>query len=491
MYIDYNIYTIYDLIRDYKKKGLNKNELDISTKMKKECQSFGKIKLFIFNELCFLTPYTISVYIPHILKINHRDTFLTHFLPNKDLSIEDFIIDQQNNENCLFIQILKNRLIDLKNANYINSIDFGLGINIEGDKGFLYTNIPTNLLEQSLTEIDLINFGNVYIGGFTSERTSIIRNTYTSSNDEKDYSFFRKNEDYLRGMSTQELILFFIYHELKEYTLLPRLIIYENLIDLMGHKIYINKNLNFLEFDPIMKSGNDFIYTEKFPLILQKYYEIDKNYVNEILVDIDTYFKIEKDNIYFFEIKSKLYDGYLEKNLKKIIKNIPKFYNLFITNEFISRKEMINIILIYDYRKLQIDVLGIIHNLINKYKNNLKFNLKIIYCLPNYSYFSFSRLNNDLREMKKKQKEQNELMEKKIKEQNEKNESMEKKLKEQNELMEKKLKEQKELMEKQLKEQKELMEKQLKEQKELMEKELKEQKELMEKELKALKEKMD
>ena len=72
---------------------------------------------------------------------------------------------------------------------------------------------------------------------------------------------------------------------------------------------------------------------------------------------------------------------------------------------------MINIILIYDYRKLQIDVLGIIHNLINKYQNNLKFNLKIIYCLPNYSYFSFSRLNNDLREMKKKQKEQNEKKE--------------------------------------------------------------------------------
>ena len=55
-------------------------------------------------------------------------------------------------------------------------------------------------------------------------------------------------------MATQELILFFICHELKEYINLPRLIIYENLMDLEDNKIYINKNLNFIEFDSIIKS---------------------------------------------------------------------------------------------------------------------------------------------------------------------------------------------------------------------------------------------
>ena len=71
--------------------------------------------------------------------------------------------------------------------------------------------------------------------------------TYSNNKDER--NFFEKNEDYLRGMATQELILFFICHELKEYINLPRLIIYENLMDLKDNKIYINKNLNFIEFD--------------------------------------------------------------------------------------------------------------------------------------------------------------------------------------------------------------------------------------------------
>ena len=39
-----------------------------------------------------------------------------------------------------------------------NDIEFGLGINTTGDRGFLYTTIPTDLIEGSILEIDLINF---------------------------------------------------------------------------------------------------------------------------------------------------------------------------------------------------------------------------------------------------------------------------------------------------------------------------------------------
>ncbi len=38
-------------------------------------------------------------------------------------------------------------------------------------------------------------------------------------------------------------------------------------------------------------------------------------------------------------------------------------------------------------------------------KNEIKFNIQIIYCFPNYSYFSFAKLNTDLKEMKKAQQQ--------------------------------------------------------------------------------------
>ncbi len=30
----------------------------------------------------------------------------------------------------------------------------------------------------------------------------------------------------------------------------------------------------------------------------------------------------------------------------------------------------------------------------------MKFNIQVIYCFPNYSYFSFNQINNDLKELK-------------------------------------------------------------------------------------------
>ena len=66
------------------------------------------------------------------------------------------------NENSLFIKMLNIRLENLKNNDYANGSEFGLGINITGDKGFLYTTIPTELIERSILEIDLNIFGNKY-----------------------------------------------------------------------------------------------------------------------------------------------------------------------------------------------------------------------------------------------------------------------------------------------------------------------------------------
>ena len=34
-------------------------------------------------------------------------------------------------------------------------------------------------------------------------------------------------------------------------------------------------------------------------------------------------------------------------------------------------------------------------------KNEFKINIQVIYCFPNYTYFSFNKLNIDLKEMKK------------------------------------------------------------------------------------------
>ena len=544
---DYDIDQNFDLINEYltKKKIAEKEINNMSQEMKNECICEHDIKLFIFNQFCFLSPYTVSVYIPHILKVKHKNSFLTYFLNNKDLEINDFVIEQTNNENSLFIKILNIRLENLKNNNYINDIEFGLEISKTGEEGFLYTTIPTELIEQSILELDLEKFGNNYIGGYSSKKVSTIRSAFTYSNNENDRTFFEKNEDYLRGMSTQELILFFICHELKEYINLPRLIIYENLMDLKGKKIYKNKNLTFIEFDSIIQSKTEFIYNDKFPLRIQKFYEIDKNKVIDKKNPDDSNFKIEKDNIYFFEIKNLLNKDNIKKILLNIIKNYQVFYNTFIKNKFIDNNNTPNIVFIYDYHKIELDLKDILDELLNKTKNEFKINIQIIYCFPNYSYFSFNKLNIDLKDLKKiqeqnqkeihalkeenkeqkeqnqkeihalkeenkEQKEQNQKIMQELKEQKEQNQKEihalkeeNKELKEQNQKIMQELKEQKELKEQnqkimqELKEQKELKEQnqkimqELKEQKEQNQKimqELKEQKELKEQNQKIIQE---
>ena len=315
-YENYNNTNSQDLIEEYiKEDSLRKNDpivIDLQNKMKNEficnIENFRGIKLFIFNDLCFLTPFTTSIYIPHVLKINYKNTFLTHFLQNKNLNVDDFVIDYTNNENCLFINILRKRLNDLQNNNNKNEKEYGLGITFNGERGYLYTTIPTELIEQTLLELDLKSMGKEYFGGYYSEKESTIKNALINTN-ENDINFFKKNEDYIRGMSTQELILFFINHELKDYVSLPRIIIFENLMDLKENKIYKNKNLNFIEFDSIIKPNCDFIFdNNKYSLILQKYFKIDKNTINEKFINDKSYFTITKNNIYFFEIKSSIKD---------------------------------------------------------------------------------------------------------------------------------------------------------------------------------------
>ena len=422
---NYDINENFDLISEYlTENNLDKEEIkNMSEKMKKECICVKNFILFIYNEFCFLSPYTISVYIPHILKVERKNSFLTHFLKNKDLEINDFMIDQEYNENSLYIKMLNIRLENLKNNNYVNGREFGLGINITGDKGFLYTTIPTELIERSILEIDLNNFGNKYIGGYSSEKISTIRNAFSSSNNENERNFFEKNEDYLRGMTTQELILFFICHELKEYIKLPSLIIYENLMDLKGNKIYINKKLNFIEFDSILQSKNKFTYNNEFPIRIQKFFEIDKNNVIDKTNTDNSNFIIEKDDLYFFEIKTSLKIDNIEKILLNIIIAFQEFYNLFIKNKFIDEKSIPNIILIYDFHKVEFDCNLILNKLLNRIKNEFKFNIQIIYCFPNYSYFSFDKINTDLKEMKKEiqeLKKQNNIVIQELKKQNEK-----------------------------------------------------------------------
>ena len=346
------------------------------------------------------------MYIPHILKLEHKNSFLTHFLKNKELNIDDFIIEHKDNENNLFIKILNIRLENLKNNNYVNSNEFGLGINTTGDRGFLYTTIPTDLIERSILEIDLINFGNENIGGYSSIKASTVKKALIYSNNKDERNFFEKNEDYLRGMATQELILFFICHELKEYINLPRLIIYENLMDLKDNKIYINKNLNFIEFDSIIKSKKKFIYNNEFPIRIQKFFEIDKNNIIDKLNFNNSNFIIEENTLYFFEVKSSLNEEKIEKDMFKIIKNFKEFYQLFINTKFIDENSTPNIIFIYDYHKIEFNFKNVLDKLLMK--NEIKFNIQIIYCFPNYSYFSFAKLNTDLKVMKKAQ-EQNQI----------------------------------------------------------------------------------
>ena len=67
----------------------------------------------------------------------------------------------------------------------------------------------------------------------------------------------------------------------------------------------------------------------------------------------------------------------------------------------IEEKNTPNIILIYDFHKVEFDFETTLKRILNRIKNEIKFNIQIIYCFPNYSYFSFDKLNTDLKEMQK------------------------------------------------------------------------------------------
>ena len=77
--------------------------------------------------------------------------------------MNDFIIELDDNEDNLFIKILELRLGNLKDNNYFNSNEFGLSINTTGDKGFLYTTIPTDLIERCILERSYLGIFQSYL----------------------------------------------------------------------------------------------------------------------------------------------------------------------------------------------------------------------------------------------------------------------------------------------------------------------------------------
>ena len=401
---DYNVEKKIDLLNEIsnnKEVIIDKTLYDkIKKEMSEECKSNNKtIKLFIFNQYCFIEPQTISVYIPHILKKEHEKDFLSFYINNKKLTIDDFVVDYENSENCLFIKIIKSRLEELNKIN-MNFKEYGLGVTNDGERGYLYTTIPSELIERSILELDLVNLSNKYYGGYISEKASVIKSALSNENREDNINFYEKNEDYLRGMTTQELILFFIHHELKDFDNLPRFIAFENLMDIEGNYIYKNKNLNFIEFDSIIESKSDFIYeNEKYPLLMQKFFEVNNGSVKEIEIKSNSYFNIKANDIYFFEIKTTLNDDNINNLLSKIIKNLQTFYDAFISNKICNNKANINLVLIYDYHKIQLEMNDIIKNTIKEWNITINFNLQIIYCFPNYSYFSFSKISKKVKKL--------------------------------------------------------------------------------------------
>ena len=132
-------------------------------------------------------------------------------------------------------------------------------------------------------------------------------------------------------------------------------------------------------------------------------------------------FQIDKFSVYFFEVKTSLDESDQSKlgNLiSNLIKNFEIFYETFKNKNIIKDKEIEtipNIILIYDFRKIETELLQFLREKKHKYK--YPFKLEIIYCLPNYSYFSFSKLKKKQEQTELKLKETEEKLNKKLDEQ--------------------------------------------------------------------------
>ena len=375
--------TIDDIIKKCQKIGykLTKEDEKMFLDMK---TLINDKQVEYYNQYMFLIKTKKSIYIPHLIKC--QNNILSIFIKDKDLLVSDFQIEPENN--YIFKKLLEERLADINGGNYEkrNKNEYGLTTNEDNSIGLLYTTIDEKFVQKTLLRSGLednIKFGNISLSKFNPTDISI--------ND--------INDNYIRGITTEQLILFVIYSKLgqnyiKKY---PRLILYESNIFITGEKVLKYILPGFREVDSIFESFKDYEFKEgEIPLITQKEFIINDNNIKEITSSGN--FKISKNKLYFFEIKTSFPNNIIE-TIKQMIKNVVTFRKIFLKENLIHSDINFEIVIIYDFHKNEISS-GIAPsiNLKNLFEGLDGLLIKIIYCKPIFTLYSIVSLQEKIEE---------------------------------------------------------------------------------------------
>ena len=416
-------------IQDIKKECIKKNYI-ISESDQKILQEMINSKnteqAEYYNRLMFYEKNKKSIYVPHILK--NQNNILSIFIENKNLLSTDFQI--RSDTNYLFTKILEDRLISINNNEPMKDA-YGLTTNDDGSIGILYTTVDEEYIRKLLLceEINNVKLGSI---------------TYLTN--PTDFNIQDINNNYIRGLSTEALILLNIYNKLGQENIrkLPRLLLYEANCFIDGEPVIKFIQPGYKEVDFVFQSMINCNFSEENnPLFIQKEYNIGYEGIEELITK-SPMLKINKGTIYFVEIKNS-YPNNISEIIKKMILNVSTFRNIFIKEKIIDEHTQIEILIIYDFKKSEI-CSGIAKaiNINNLYEDLKGLKIKIIYCKPTYILYSLDNLMNEVEKLKNEQKFQKEQMEKQMQFQKE---QMEKQMQSQKEQMEKQMEKQQKLIE--------------------------------------------
>ena len=376
-----DIPDINEFIRN-KAKNLNYNLSSEDNKLLND-NNYNKNKNIFFNEYMLYSKERISIYSPHILKMEKNIKSI--LLPEKEkkLNLLDFqyAYNHTNKEDIFFIT-LKRRIEDLntkieKNDNFLEDEKikkkFGFYKNKNSENYYLYSIIDEEIIKNKLKLNDVEYLKN-----------NLLMNETQNKNQRSDViALYDKNMEFLKGLTFEELILFIILDRLEnQYEILPKILFYENFMTILGDKIFFSNYPGYNEIDCIIYSKIDHKYGDDSPLIIQSYYDSEKK-----ISDIQ--FEIKNNTLYFLELKSSSYyikNDFFETTFNKCL----EFTYLFEGKNMIKKDCKKEIMLIYDDKNDYSLSINYENKIMDFLKSNKDFSFNIVYSIKTYSYFSHS-----------------------------------------------------------------------------------------------------
>ena len=365
----------------------------------KECEN--KSNQIYYNEYMFYSKNKISLFTPHIIRTTKN--LMSLFFSEK-LNLSDFQYNDSYKKinNDVFLQLLSLRINEFNKYEIKNGIitdkkynekKFGFYKNISGSNYYLYSTMEKDIISKKLTNINIQKLFEDLTGRESqSDVIDVTKKTKTYD----PYETFNRNMNLLKGLSYEELILYIILNKIDkdEYEIFPKILFYEYYLTLNGEKVVVSNKIEpgYSEADLVLYSKCDVSYEDE-PILLQK------TYINDYSIFSNGTFKIEKETLYFIELKSSFNfseEKDKEKRIskyknffKKLFNKYKEFIHLYESKKWIEKDTKKEILLIYDNDiiNISIDIESILFELLRENQNCI---FKIIYTLKSYPYFSYS-----------------------------------------------------------------------------------------------------